>query len=124
MNFKNCPEFERELKQLRKKWRSLPDDLDAAKKRIEDLYISQDGEDNLAEYRNAFFNNKRASILRLLEDGTEVVKMRLDVAVLGKNDKVRLVFIAIRRENSILFVELYAKNEKPREDIKRIQKYL
>jgi len=78
----------------------------------------------LAEYRNAFFNNKRASILRLLEDGTEVVKMRLDVAVLGKNDKVRLVFIAIRRENSILFVELYAKNEKPREDIKRIQKYL
>jgi len=124
MNFNYVPEFEKELIKLTKKWRSLPDDLEGAKKRIKDLYIPQNENDQLLEYRNAFFNGKRATILQQLGDGTEVIKMRLIVESLGSNDKVRIIFIAIRSNDEIKFIELYAKNEKDREDQRRIKKYL
>lgn len=122
MNFDTCPEFDREVKRLSKKWRSLPDDLNDAKIQINSLYVGED-EADLIEYRAAFFNNKRASILNLSKD-VEVVKMRLDVAALSRNDKVRLIFVAIKSRNEIKFIELFAKNEKSREDQKRIRKYL
>lgn len=124
MNFEQVDEFAKELKKLQKKWRSLPADLFAAEKQITDLYVGQGPDDHLLEYRAAFFNGKRAAILQTLDDGREVVKMRLDVADLGRNDKVRLVFIAIRSKTTIQFIELYAKNDKEREDTKRIKKYL
>ncbi|QQS18168.1 hypothetical protein IPL68_06050 [Candidatus Saccharibacteria bacterium] len=50
--------------------------------------------------------------------------MRLDVAALGRSDKVRIIFIAVKTENEILFVELYAKNDKNREDPRRYRGYL
>ena len=50
--------------------------------------------------------------------------MRLDVADLGRNDTVRIVFVAIKTESTIQFIELYAKNDKNREDTARIRKYL
>ncbi len=78
------------------------------------LYVEQSGVD-ITTTRNAFFNGKRATILQKTP-GAEVVKMRLDVMSLGRSDKIRIVFVAIKTDNEILFVELYAKNEKPRED--------
>lgn len=124
MNFDQADEFKKELRKLQKKWRSLPSDLQKAEKRIIDLYIDQDNSDNLAEYRAAFFNGKRAAILQSLNDGREVVKMRLDCASLGSNDKIRLIFIAVRKADAVIFIELYAKNQKDREDNSRIKKYL
>ncbi len=123
MNFEYAPEFKKELKHFQKKWRSLSDDILDAERQITDLYNGEDG-DVLKEYRAAFFNGKRATILRTLDDGREVVKMRLDVEVLGTNSKVRLVFIAIKQQGSVVLIELFAKNEKPREDPKRIEQYL
>jgi hypothetical protein len=109
---------------LSKKWRSLPNDLADAELQITSLYTPINGDDKLLEYRAAFFNGRRATILKSLDDGTEVVKMRLDCESLQGNDKLRLVFVAVRRKNSVLFIELYAKNEKTREDQKRIAHYL
>lgn len=123
MNFNQVPEFEKELKQFQKKWRSLFGDLESAKRRITDLYIPQDDKDDLVEYRNAFFNGKRATILQQSLDGTEVVKMRLDCASLGGSDKIRLVFITIRNADEVKFIELFSKSDKQREDVGRIKKY-
>lgn len=126
MNFEQSSEFKKELKKLQKKWRSLSDDLAAAQLQITDLYIPQEKNDKpgLTEYRAAFFNGKRATILQVTEDGREVVKMRLDVADLGTASKVRVIFIAIRSASEVLFVEIFTKADKPREDVWRIQKYL
>ncbi len=124
MNFEQAKEFQRELKALAKKWRSLPNDLLDAQKQITDLYIGQGDDDKLLEYRAAFFNGKRATILTTTPQGKEVVKMRLDCESLGTSDKLRIVFIAIRSDNSIIFIELFAKNQKTREDTQRIKKYL
>lgn len=121
MNFEQADEFKKEVKKLQKKWRSLSHDIVAAEIQIASLYA---GDADAQEYRAAFFNGRRATILQVLDDGREVVKMRLDVESLGTNSKLRVVFIAIVSANSILFVELYAKNDKPNADLKRIKRYL
>ena len=123
MNFSETPEFEKEVKHFAKKWRSIPDDIKAAQQYILPLYVQMDVGVDIGQYRQKFFNGKTATIL-YSNVSTEVVKMRLDVTDLGRNDKVRLIFIAIWNKDEILFTEIYAKNEKSREDQKRIKKYL
>lgn len=123
MNFSEVSEFEKDVKRLSKKWRSIPDDIEAAKLHILPLYVNLDKGVSVEQYRRAFFTGKTATILQS-SDNFEVVKIRLDVESLGRSDKVRLVFIAIRKSSTILFVELFAKNDKSREDMRRIQKYL
>jgi mRNA-degrading endonuclease RelE of RelBE toxin-antitoxin system len=122
MNFEQTPEFQKDLKRLSKKWRSLPDDIKAAQRDILPLYIEQEGVD-IVRLREAFFGGYKAAILTTT-DSVEVVKMRLDVADLGRNDKVRIIFVAVKSHECITFIELYAKNEKSREDQARIKRYL
>ncbi|HMR73153.1 MAG TPA: hypothetical protein PKD68_04055 [Candidatus Saccharibacteria bacterium] len=123
MNFEFTPEFEKDVKRLAKKWRSIPRDIEAVKKYILPLYEICADDVEIAVYRQGFFNGKSATILQTT-DTYEVVKMRLDVADLGRSDKVRIIFIAIKIEETIRFIELYAKSNKEREDMKRIRKYL
>ena len=122
MNFNEAPEFQKDVKRLTKKWRSIPNDIEAAKKYIEPLYKIKADDVEVGEYRRDFFNGKNAAILKE-NDSTEVIKMRLDVADLGRNDKVRIVFVTMKNDDGITFIELFAKNDKDREDEKRIKKY-
>jgi len=122
MNFEQTPEFQKDLKRLSKKWRSLPRDIASAERYILPLYVEQEGVD-IIRLREAFFGGYKAAVLITTADA-EVVKMRLDCESLGTNSKTRLIFVAVKTEGTIRFVELYAKNEKPREDTKRIKKYL
>lgn len=120
MNFEQSPEFKKDLKRLTKKWRSLPNDIAATQLLITDLYESADEQEFL---KQKFFNNRRATRLHVSET-VEVVKMRLDVLALGTKDKARIVFVAVKTASLVTFVELYAKNEKPREDPTRYKKWL
>lgn len=122
LNFDETPEFQKDIKALAKKWRSIPSDLERAKVAITPLYAPVKGID-IAELRNAFFSTNRATILKS-GDGYEVVKMRFDCASLGNDKRTRLVFIALVENSTIRFIELYAKSGKEREDIKRINKYI
>lgn len=122
MNFDFADEFTKDIKRLKKKWRSLPDDIEYIKPRIESLYKERSDID-LNKYRADFFATKTATILYSYSN-MEVIKMRLDVESLGSNSKVRIVFVAIRNDNTIKFIELYAKNEKAREDQSRIKRYI
>jgi hypothetical protein len=126
MNYSTSSEFDRELKTLSKKWRSLPNDFKSVKKSLPLLYTIQPDEtdENLRMRRDQFFNNKRATILHTTKDGIEIVKMRLDCASLGNKDMLRLVFVYIMQGDTITFIELYSKNDKQREDQVRIKKYL
>jgi hypothetical protein len=122
MNFEFVSEFEKDVKRLAKKWRSIPSDIEAAKKYITPLYIQLSDDVDVDQYRQEFFARKRAAVLTSKGDG-EVVKMRLDVESLGTNSKVRIVFVAIVAEDTVKFIELYAKNDKEREDTARVKKY-
>lgn len=125
MNFEQTPEFKKELKKLRKKWRSLADDIEIAQRVIADLYgTDQKDTEAQREYRAAFFDGKRATIITKSEDSAEVVKMRLDCASLGSRDMLRLVFVYIYDGKTVTFIELFSKSDKSREDSRRIKHYL
>lgn len=120
MNFDRTPEFNKDLKRLSKKWRSLPNDLRDAELTITDVYTDSELQETFVQ---KFFDGKRATKI-VVTESCEVVKMRLDVQSLGNSQKVRVVFVAVKTENEIIFVELYAKNDKEREDPKRYSWYL
>ncbi len=120
MNFDQTSEFRGELKQLSKKWRSLPADLEVLQRAITTLYLGSNGLP--AEHiRESFFSTKKGAVLSVISESCEVVKIRLDCADLNK-DMLRVVFI--QRGDAILLVELFAKNAKSREDRHRVKRCL
>ncbi len=124
MIYNESPQFKKDVKRLSKKWRSIPNDIAAAKLHITPLYEQLDKNVSLDLYRQAFFSGKRAAILAVADESdTEVIKMRLDCETLGTNSKTRLIFVAVRSQQTVTFVELYAKNEKPREDPDRYRSF-
>ena len=123
MNFSEAPEFKKEAKKLAKRWRSIPEDIEAAKLYILPLYEQLAADVVIVEYRREFFAGRKAAILKT-SDSAEVIKMRLDVASAGRNDTVRIIFVAIKTTDTITFIELYAKSDKDREDKQRIKEYM
>ena len=121
MIFEETSEFRKELKALGKKWRSLPADLGVLTRVLPALYVATNGS-KPEEFRKAFFANKKAAVLQTVSDSVEVVKTRLDCVSLGNKDMIRVTYI--RSGKKILLVQIYAKNDKSREDIVRIRKYL
>jgi len=120
MNFDHSNEFARELKSFSKKWQSLPEDLISLTKVLSTLYFGGDGLPP-ERIRETFFASKRAAVLQTGSEEQEVVKVRLDCRDLNK-DMLRVTYI--RKGDHILLVELYAKNQKAREDVARIKYYL
>jgi hypothetical protein len=119
MNFNQAPEFAKEQKKLSKKWRRLPKDLLVLQAAIVTLYKGVNGLP-VTHIREAFFSTKKGAVLTVLSGDSEVVKVRLDSRDLD-SDKLRVTYI--QSGDNILFVELFAKNEKFRENQERITKY-
>jgi hypothetical protein len=112
MNFSATNEFNKELKRYSKKYRSLTDDLEKFKTLV--------GSSEALEAVQ-FFHGSQATKLQV-SDAYTVVKARLDCADLGSKQLLRIIYIQNKR--MVLFVELFAKSERPREDTRRIQSYL
>lgn len=117
LNFEYTPEFEKDLKILKKRWRSLPADVTSVETALAVVYSGDD------EIYRQFFAGGRATVITKTAD-SEVVKMRIDCKSLGNDKKTRLIFIAIRTGSSVKFIELYSKSDKDREDQSRIKKIL
>lgn len=122
MNFSFTPDFKKDLKALSKKIHTLPLDVERVKPRVAALYTQIDSVD-LDEFRKLFFASKKASIINSVGE-VEVIKMRLDTDTATYRNKLRLIFVAVKSDNDITFVELYSKSDKDREDQSRIRSYL
>ena len=120
MNYSRVPEFEKDAKALKKRVRSLEGDLERAKHLIVVLYMRADGEQT--EFKKLFLAGKKATILTKT-GAVEVVKMRLDTDTDSYRGKLRLVFAVAVDKAEVSFIELYSKNDKPREDQRRLRRY-
>lgn len=120
MNYSRVPEFEKDVKALKKRVRSLEGDLERTKHLIEALYGHPDAEQ--AEFKKLFLAGKKATILTKT-GAVEVVKMRLDTDTDSYRGKLRLVFTVAVNKAEVSFIELYSKNDKPREDQRRLRRY-
>lgn len=121
MNFELSPEFRKDLERLRKRWPSLPNDIEFVKPRIESLYLERDDVD-IMQHRTDFFTGKTGTILSLSRDGAKVFKMRLDVESLDTNSNTQVTFVAVASDILVRFIELHASDEAGPSDAKQSKK--
>ena len=107
MNFNELPEFQKELKQLGKKYKSLTDDLQEFRDVVSAVPLG---------------NSKHFNIITQT-DILYIVKARLFCKYL-KGSSLRIVYSYFEQEQRIEFIEVYFKGEKENEDRERIKEYL
>jgi mRNA-degrading endonuclease YafQ of YafQ-DinJ toxin-antitoxin module len=109
MTFEELTEFKKDLKSLLKKYRTLNDDLDVVKKVLEIL------PDERPPFSFRIDNLKlETCIIKVKKIACKALKGR------GVNSGLRLVYAHFQKEEKIIFVELYHKNDKENEDRQRI----
>lgn len=111
MKFESIPEFDKDLKKLQKRFRSLSEDLEVVKKVL------------------IVCPNERAPFSFRLEGlglDTCMIKVKKiackSLKGRGVNSGLRLVYAHFEAEEKIVMVELYHKSDKPNEDRERIRK--
>ena len=111
MIFEELDEFEKDLKKLLKKYRSLNDDLQVVKKVLK-VYPNE---------RPPFSFRIDGLIIE-----TCVIKVKKiackSLKGRGVNSGLRLIYAHFETEQRVVFVELYHKNNKENEDRERIIK--
>ena len=109
MTFDELNEFKKDLKTLLKKYRTLNDDLDVVKQVL-----------------SASPDERPPFSFRIDDLGleTRVIKVKKIAckALKGKgvNSGLRLIYAHFEKEEKIVFIELYHKNDKENEDKQRI----
>lgn len=113
MIFQLVPEFESEFKRLKKKYRTLDDDLDVLK-------------EVLTKYPEGYSPHT----IRVPTTGVETpifkVKHFRCRAIKGKGSRsgIRIIYAFLPEEQKIIFCEIYSHSESRKDyDRKRIQKY-
>jgi mRNA-degrading endonuclease RelE of RelBE toxin-antitoxin system len=107
MNYKELPSFTKEFKQLSKKYKSLPKDLEEFKNILNTIPAG-----NSKHFTPITKNNLCA-----------IIKARLFCRYL-KGSSLRIIYAFHSQTNEINFIEIYFKGNKPNEDKDRIKVYL
>lgn len=108
MEYAELPEFSSELKRLRKKYRSLNDDVAELKILLPKLTLRTAG-----KHWNCVHREERVAIY----------KIRLACRYL-RATTMRVIYAHHTEPARIVFIELYYKGEKELEDKQRIEDYL
>lgn len=109
MTFEELSGFKKELKNFLKKYRTLNDDLDVVRQVL----------NTAPEARPPFsfrIDNLRLEtcVIKVKKIACKALKGR------GVNSGLRLIYAYFEKEEKIIFVELYHKNDKENEDRQRI----
>lgn len=109
MTFEELTEFNKDLKTLSKKYRTLKDDLDVVKKVLDIL------PDERPPFSFRIDNlGLKTCIIKVKKIACKALKGR------GVNSGLRLVYAHFQKEEKIIFIELYHKNDKENENRQRI----
>jgi len=109
INFEELPEFQKDLKRLLKKHRTLNSDLEAVRKDLND----EPGASPPFSFRIENLGITTC-IIKIKKIASDSFKGR------GVNSGFRLIYAYFEQEERIVFIELYHKNEKENEERKRI----
>ena len=109
INFSTIPEFDKDLKKLLKKYRSLHSDLEDLRK---DLNDEPDAEPPFSFRIDGL--GIETCVIKVKKIACDSLKGR------GVNSGLRLIYAYFENEGKIVFVELYHKNDKENEDRERI----
>ena len=107
IRFKREREFQKDFKQLVKRYRSLPDDLQEFCSVVSAVPLG---------------TGKHFTLVKQVGN-VRVIKARLFCRYL-KGSSLRIVYAYLEQNRQIDFIELYYKGEQENEDRDRIEKYL
>jgi mRNA-degrading endonuclease RelE of RelBE toxin-antitoxin system len=108
MDFAESDEFKKEFKKLSRKYPTLSDDLEVVKKAI--------------QANPAGNGTKHWNMLRHDGETMYAMKMRMMCRAV-KGSQFRLIYMYDGNKVEVLFIEMYFKGNKEREDQKRIERY-
>ena len=111
MTFDELIEFEKDLKNLLKKYRTLNDDLDVVK---QVLTTAPDARPPFSFHIENL--GLETCVIKVRKIACKALKGR------GVNSGLRLVYAYFKDQEKITFIELYHKNDKENEDRERILK--
>jgi mRNA-degrading endonuclease YafQ of YafQ-DinJ toxin-antitoxin module len=109
MTFDELIEFEKDVKDLLKKYRTLKDDIDVVKK----VLAVMPDERPPFSFRIDHLGIETC-VIKVRKMACKALKGR------GVNSGLRLIYAYFPDEAKIIFIELYHKNDKENEDRKRI----
>jgi len=107
MNFNELPEFQKEYKRLKKKYKSLTNDLQEFQNVVSSVPLG---------------NSKHFNIITQTEV-LYIIKARLFCRYL-KGSSLRVIYSYFEQDQSIEFIEIYYKGDKENENRERIKVYL
>lgn len=107
-NFNELIQFQKELRRLFKKYRTLKEDLERFK-RVLEIYPTGIGKNFVIIYSSP---------------NLKIVKAHLACRALRHNHSLRIIYSYLEKEQQIEFIELYFKGNKENEDRERIKEYL
>ncbi len=117
INYKNTSWFDKDLKQLLKKFRTLKDDIEIAKKNTIELYHIHKVDNNSIEPIPNFCSDE-LRICKIKKFACKALKGR------GVQSGIRIIYAYHVSSNIIDFIEIYFKGESENEDKERIKEYL
>ena len=117
ITYKNTSGFEKDLKKLLKKFRTLEDDIEVAKKNAIELFHLKNIDNNSVEPIPNFCTDK-LKICKIKKFACKALKGR------GVQSGIRIIYAYYVLTDTIDFIEIYFKGESENEDKERIKQYL
>ncbi|MBU6431391.1 MAG: hypothetical protein KGJ58_03715 [Patescibacteria group bacterium] len=117
ITYKSTPGFDKDLKKLLKKFRTLEDDIEIAKKNAIELYHLQKIDNDAVEPIPNFCTDE-LKICKLKKFACKALKGR------GVKSGIRIIYAYFVLTNTVDFIEIYFKGESENEDKERIKEYL
>jgi len=109
--------FDKDLRRLLKKFRTLEDDIEVAKKNTIELFHSMNIDNSSIEPIPNFCSDK-LKICKIKKFACKALKGR------GVQSGMRIVYAYYTLSNTVDFIEMYFKGESENEDKERIKQYL
>jgi mRNA-degrading endonuclease RelE of RelBE toxin-antitoxin system len=117
LSYEETPEFQRDLKKLLKKYRSLVDDLDLVKRAAIELYHIR-RIDNASVFPIPGFCTEEIQVCKIKKFACKALKGK------GARSGVRVIYAFHTKILKIVFMEIYYKGNQENENKKRIEMYL
>jgi hypothetical protein len=117
MNYKSIPEFDKDLKKLLKKFRTLNKDIETAKRNAIELYHIKEI-NNLSVFQIPGFHLSGAAIFKLKKFSCRALKGK------GVRSGIRIIYAFYPENLLVEFIEIYYKADQVNEDQERIKDYI
>lgn len=117
ITYKSTSGFDKDLKRLLKKFRTLEDDVEVAKKNAIELFHLLKVDNNSVEPIPNFCSEE-LKICKIKKFACKALKGR------GVQSGIRVIYAYIVSTNTVDFIEMYFKGESKNEDKERIKQYL